>query len=168
MTKINVTITTQEEKNTRFDELLKASRLAKDAAEQLKDETQPFIDAAGEAKFDEIARQCNEFIKRAREVFDVIGYHNMNIVCKGLVFDVYNDPDRLLIRTIGGTSIGSVKSVGLLPGLLSNKNSFIATWNDFDCIGTFEQAVEKEMEKFINRQECDMNDRVELFNKITK
>lgn len=167
MAKINVTITTQEEKNTRFDELLKASRLAKDSAEQLKDETQPFIDAAGEAKFDEIVRQCNAFIERARKAFDLIGYHNMEIVCEGLVFAVYNDPDAL-IRTIGGTSIGNVKSVGLLPGLLSNKNSFIATWNDFDRLGVFEQAVEKEMEKFINRQECNMHDRIELFNKITK
>lgn len=168
MTKINVTITAQEEKNTRFDELLKASRLAKDAAEQLKDETQPFIDAAGEAKFDEIARQCNAFIERAREVFDLIGYRNMSILCHGLVFDVYKDPDRVLIRTPGGTSIASIKSVGLLPRILSNKNGFVATWNDFDRIGTFEQVVEGEMKKFIDEKECDMRNRVELFNKITK
>lgn len=168
MAKINVTVTTQEEESTRFDELLKASRLIKDAAEKVRDKTQPFIDAAGEAKFDEIARQCKEFIKRAREVFDLIGYRDMSITCKGLILDVYRDPDRIVIRTMGGTSIDSIKSVGLLPGLLSNKNSFITTWNDFDRIGTFEQAVEKEMEKFINRQECDMRDRVELFNKITK
>lgn len=167
MAKITVTVTTQKEENTRFDELLKASRLAKEAAEELKNKTQPFIDLAGEAKFDEIVRQCNAFIERAKKVFEVIGYRNMDILCNGLKLFVCSTTEHVDIQTTGGTSINDVKRVGLLPRILSDKDRFVATWNDFDRLGTFERAVEKEMKLFIARKECDMRDRVELFNKIT-
>lgn len=168
MAKITVTITTHEEENTKFSELLKAARVAKNAAEELVDKTRPFIDAAGEAKFDEIVRQCNAFIERSRSAFDVVGYRDMTILSEDLVFVVYGKNKEVVIRTVGGTSIDDIKRVGILNRFLTNKDSFVATWNDFDRLGEFEKAVEREMQRFINRKEDDMRDRIELFDKITK
>lgn len=163
MAKITVTITTTPEED-RIEALLAAAKQTKEYADAIKAKTQPIIDCAGKAKFDEIVRQLDEWLEKARRVFELTGDWEHTWCISDVVLRSFHNKE-MYFTVYGGVKIHEVEIRGFLPHILK-EHGLVADWNEDKVLERLDRQLEAVLRRFVEEQKSSAESTANTLKKI--
>ena len=163
MAEIKITITTIPEED-RIEALLNAAKQTKEYADAVKAKTQPLINCAGKAKFEEIVRQLDEWIEKASRVFELTGDWEHTWCYSGITLRSYNSKE-IYFTVGGGTKLHEVELRGVLP-LLLKEHQLVSEWNEAKIIEKLDKSLEAVLRRFVEGQKYEAESAANTLKKI--